>query len=79
MNDLARQRLQHRTSAFDGAVLTSDHERQRARGGTLDATGHRGVELRGLGEAVTLPNSGSARPRAHPLYWAAFVLAGDWR
>ena len=45
MDDLARQRFQHRTRAFDGVVLTADHERQRARGGALDAAGHRCVEL----------------------------------
>jgi CHAT domain-containing protein len=37
--------------------------------------------LRGLGKVmVRLPTGGGkAHPRADPLYWAAFVLSGDWR
>jgi CHAT domain-containing protein len=37
-------------------------------------------QLRGLGKtALKLPDNARVRGRSHPLWWAAFVLSGDWR
>jgi hypothetical protein len=36
--------------------------------------------LRGLGKkAEKLPKGAKGETRLPPLYWAAFVLSGDWR
>jgi CHAT domain-containing protein len=37
-----------------------------------------GAALRGLGRKVTRTGA-TTQERSHPLYWGAFVLAGDWR
>jgi CHAT domain-containing protein len=37
-------------------------------------------EMRGTGKhPLRLPEQGRVRERSHPLWWAGFVLAGDWR
>jgi CHAT domain-containing protein len=38
-----------------------------------------GAALRGLGKKVELAGAKAGKAGSHPLYWAAFVLSGDWR
>jgi CHAT domain-containing protein len=38
------------------------------------------LAARGLGkQALALPVGGKGQARSYPAWWAAFVLAGDWR
>jgi CHAT domain-containing protein len=42
--------------------------------------GEADLETRGLGiQALTLPKGGKGKVRSPVAWWAAFVLAGDWR